>query len=284
MNWERARRSHATQRCRLTQRSPDACVSRSSAGAWCRRGGRVGPFWRRLQRRYADADERAATRNRKVAPSRRSKIARRVRWRAPAKPVVRFEPPAGWQGQVDFGEFRLPWGRRHALMVVLGYSRLLCLRFHPRQTMDALFAGLEEAFGRFGGFPHDELMFDLMRGARAPATAALQAVAIRRRPRRQPGSRLVSAFGDGRRTAAKGSAGDGDWLSPTEPDRMRQRTLGLIGQRPNASVRQVFNRVQDDLRQRLGTQGRTEAALGRTLHTGNIPAALGGALVRAVPA
>ena len=87
---------------------------------------------------------------------------REARPRAPAEPVVRFETPAGWQGQVDFGEFRLPWGRRHALMVVLGYSRLLWLRFHPRQTMDALFAGLEEAFGRFGGVPR-ELLFDQMR-------------------------------------------------------------------------------------------------------------------------
>ena len=87
---------------------------------------------------------------------------RGVRPTAPAEPVVRFETPAGWQGQVDFGEFRLPWGRRHALMVVLGYSRLLWLRFYARQTMDALFAGLEEAFGRFGGVPR-ELLFDQMR-------------------------------------------------------------------------------------------------------------------------
>ena len=36
----------------------------------------------------------------------------------------------GRQGQVDFGTFRFPWGRRHALVVVLGYSRLLWLRFY----------------------------------------------------------------------------------------------------------------------------------------------------------
>ena len=65
--------------------------------------------------------------------------------RAPEEPLVRFETPAGWQGQVDFGEFRLPWGRRQALLVVLGYSRLMWMRFYPRQTMDALFAGLEDA-------------------------------------------------------------------------------------------------------------------------------------------
>ena len=40
----------------------------------------------------------------------------------PIEPVVRFETPAGHQGQVDFGTFALPWGRRHALVVVLGYS------------------------------------------------------------------------------------------------------------------------------------------------------------------
>ena len=32
------------------------------------------------------------------------------------EPLARFEAPAGWQGQVDFGEFRLPWGRRQALL------------------------------------------------------------------------------------------------------------------------------------------------------------------------
>ena len=51
-----------------------------------------------------------------------------VRARRPREPVeslVRFETPAGRQGQVDFGTFTLPWGRRHALVIVLGYSRLL---------------------------------------------------------------------------------------------------------------------------------------------------------------
>ena len=78
------------------------------------------------------------------------------------KPVVRFETPAGHQGQVDFGRFRLPWGIRHALLVVLGYSRLLWLRFYSRQTMPVLFEGLESAFDRFGGVPR-ELLFDQMR-------------------------------------------------------------------------------------------------------------------------
>lgn len=87
---------------------------------------------------------------------------REVRPQPPAEPVVRFETPAGFQGQVDFGTFKLPWGRRHALLVVLGYSRLLWLRFYRRQTMETLIRGLECAFEFFGGVP-EELLFDQMR-------------------------------------------------------------------------------------------------------------------------
>ena len=87
---------------------------------------------------------------------------REVRPREPLESPVRFETPPGHQGQVDFGTFRLPWGRRHALLVVLGYSRLLWLRFYSRQTMAVLHAGLESAFCRFGGVPR-ELLFDQMR-------------------------------------------------------------------------------------------------------------------------
>ena len=72
------------------------------------------------------------------------------RRREPAESVVRFETPAGHQGQVDFATFTLPWGRRHALVGVLSYSRLLWLRFYHRQTMAVLTAGLEKAFARFG--------------------------------------------------------------------------------------------------------------------------------------
>jgi transposase len=76
--------------------------------------------------------------------------------------AVRFETPAGHQAQVDFAHFRLPWGRRWALVVVLGYSRLLWLRFFERQDMRTLFEGLEQAFAFFGGVPR-EILFDQMR-------------------------------------------------------------------------------------------------------------------------
>jgi transposase len=60
---------------------------------------------------------------------------RRVRPHTPPEPVQRFETPPGRQAQVDFARFRLPWGIRYALLVVLGYSRLLWLRFYARQDM-----------------------------------------------------------------------------------------------------------------------------------------------------
>ena len=87
---------------------------------------------------------------------------RQVRPAAPLDPVVRFETPPGYQGQVDFGTFQLPWGRRYALLVVLGYSRLLWMRFYARQTLMTLIRGLESAFEFFGGVPQ-ELLFDQMR-------------------------------------------------------------------------------------------------------------------------
>jgi transposase len=87
---------------------------------------------------------------------------RRVRPTPPPEPVVRFETPPGRQAQVDFARFRLPWGIRYALLVVLGYSRLLWCRFYPRQDMATLFDGLEDAFLSFGGVPY-ELLFDQMK-------------------------------------------------------------------------------------------------------------------------
>ncbi len=63
---------------------------------------------------------------------------------------------------MDFADFRLPWGKRHALIVVLGYSRRMWLRFYERQTMPVVMRGLEAAFTYFGGVP-SELLFDQMK-------------------------------------------------------------------------------------------------------------------------
>jgi transposase len=86
----------------------------------------------------------------------------RVRPTPAPEPVIRFETPPGRQAQVDFARFRFSWGVRYALLVVLGYSRVLWCRFYPRQDMTTLFDGLEEAFGYFGGVPQ-ELLFDQMK-------------------------------------------------------------------------------------------------------------------------
>ena len=80
---------------------------------------------------------------------------REVRPRPPEEPVQRFETPPGHQGQVDFAEFRLPWGKRYALIVVLGYSRLVWVQYYERQTMAVVMRGLESAFRYFRGVPSE---------------------------------------------------------------------------------------------------------------------------------
>ncbi|HKW00702.1 MAG TPA: IS21 family transposase [Vicinamibacterales bacterium] len=87
---------------------------------------------------------------------------RQVRPTPPPEPVIRFETPAGRQAQVDFARFSFSWGVRYALLVVLGYSRLLWCRFYVRQDMRTLIDGLEDAFRYFGGVPQ-ELLFDQMK-------------------------------------------------------------------------------------------------------------------------
>ena len=75
---------------------------------------------------------------------------------------MRFETAPAHQAQVDSAEFRLPWGKRHALMVVLGYSRRMWLRFYRHQTLMVVIRGLEESFTYLGGVPA-ELLFDQMK-------------------------------------------------------------------------------------------------------------------------
>jgi transposase len=87
---------------------------------------------------------------------------RKVRPRPPEEDANRFETPPGKQGQVDFAHFKVPWGRRYALLVVLGWARHAWVRFYPRQDMPTLIRGLEEAFVSFGGVPR-ELLFDQMK-------------------------------------------------------------------------------------------------------------------------
>ncbi len=84
------------------------------------------------------------------------------RLRPAPEPIIRFETEPGQQAQVDFAHCRLPWGVRYALIVVLGYSRLLWVRFYPRQDLRTLLFGLEACFAWWGGVVR-ELLFDQMR-------------------------------------------------------------------------------------------------------------------------
>jgi transposase len=86
---------------------------------------------------------------------------RRVRPRPEPEPIIRFETDPAHQAQVDFAHVRFPWGKRFVLLVVLGYSRLLWVKFFPKEDMRVLMSGLEEAFAFFGGVPR-ELLFDQM--------------------------------------------------------------------------------------------------------------------------
>jgi transposase len=87
---------------------------------------------------------------------------RSIRPVIPAEELVRFETPPGQQAQVDFAHCRLPWGVRYALVVVLGFSRLLWVRFYPRQDLRTLLHGLEACLHTWGGAPQ-EWLFDQMK-------------------------------------------------------------------------------------------------------------------------
>jgi transposase len=89
-------------------------------------------------------------------------LVRQLRPAPTPAPVIRFETPTGRQAQVDFARFTFPWGVRYALLVVLGYSRLLWCRFYARQDMRTLITALEDAFLYFGGVPQ-EVLFDQMK-------------------------------------------------------------------------------------------------------------------------
>lgn len=132
------------------------------------RTGRLTPFHPLIQARLAEFPALQATRL--FAECRAggyaggySQVRDYVRGLRPTPaPVVRFETAPGHQAQVDFAHCRFPWGKRYALIVVLGYSRLLWVRFFPRQDLRTLQHGLTECFTAWGGVPQ-HLLFDQMR-------------------------------------------------------------------------------------------------------------------------
>lgn len=89
-------------------------------------------------------------------------LVRRLRPAPEPEAVVRFETAPGEQAQFDFATVKLPWGVRYALVMVLGYSRLLYVEFVRRQTALSVMLGLERAFVAFGGVPQ-HVLFDQMK-------------------------------------------------------------------------------------------------------------------------
>ncbi len=84
---------------------------------------------------------------------------------------LRFETPAGKQGQVDFARFTVRFSDEPELerivwlfTMVLGHSRYLYGRFAWRQTLDTVVRCHIEAFNEFGGVPQ-ELLYDRMKTA-----------------------------------------------------------------------------------------------------------------------
>jgi len=82
---------------------------------------------------------------------------------AEARATLRFETPPGRQLQIDFGEMRATLCgeavKLHLFVATLGYSRRVFVRAFRHERQSAWFAGMEAAFGHFGGVPQ-EVLFD----------------------------------------------------------------------------------------------------------------------------
>ena len=89
-------------------------------------------------------------------------LVRRLRPPPVPEAAVRFETAPGEQAQFDFATVKLPWGVRYALVMVLGFSRLLYVEFVLRQTALTVMLGLERAFAAFGGVPQ-HVLFDQLK-------------------------------------------------------------------------------------------------------------------------
>ena len=96
----------------------------------------------------------------------------------PPAPLIfeqRFEGAPGEQAQLDFATFRTPFGTVYALLVVLGWSRALWVRFSFHQDQLTVLGGLHRAFVAFGGVPRT-VLFDRMKTAVADTEPAGNAI------------------------------------------------------------------------------------------------------------
>lgn len=128
---------------------------------------------------------------------------------------------------MDFADFRLPWGGRHTLIVVLGYSRRMWLKFCERQTMPVVMRGLEASIAYFGGVP-SELLFDQMRPSSSATSGRGRTVD------REPGVPALQpplALPDPRMPSVPGpDQGEGRAVGPLYPGQLLLRP-GVRGRR-----------------------------------------------------
>jgi transposase len=86
---------------------------------------------------------------------------------AEARATIRFETPPGRQLQIDFGERRVSIGgetvKVYLFVATLGYSRRLYVQPFRNERQESWFAGVEAAFGHFGGVT-EEVLLDNDRG------------------------------------------------------------------------------------------------------------------------
>jgi len=97
-----------------------------------------------------------------------------------AKATVRFETPPGHQAQIDWahcGRFKDAAGTPVSIYVftmVLGFSRMLFVKFTTSMDLPMLLECHLEAFSFFGGWPK-ELLYDNMAQVRLPGAATREA-------------------------------------------------------------------------------------------------------------
>jgi transposase len=91
--------------------------------------------------------------------------------RRQAKLTIRFETPPGKQAQADWaycGRFATPDGGKvpvYAFLMVMGFSRMMFVRFTTSMKMGPLLECHREAFAYFGGRP-EQLLYDNMKQVR----------------------------------------------------------------------------------------------------------------------
>jgi transposase len=97
---------------------------------------------------------------------------------AARKATVRFETPPGQQGQADWaycGRFPNSAGKMvpiYVFVFVLGFSRMLCVRFTTSMDLPTLIGCHQSAFDYLGGWPR-EILYDNMAQVRDPNTHEL---------------------------------------------------------------------------------------------------------------